>query len=315
MGQKKAIRKDTKGPLLKGEAMDLGIMSDIDFQLRTYQPAKSINYKARMAVEQFTSLDGPVADKRVVMGPEEATRTVREKALGLGADLVGFTELDPRFVVRDRPVGGRWAVSIAYAMDFDEIGTAPEERSGIEVTKAYYVLGAIVVKLAELIRALGYSAYAHHPRAFDGTIGSVLHKPIAQRAGLGEIGRNTLLLTPEFGPRVRLATVSTELEFVPTSPISIGLAEYCDRCKKCYKKCPTGAIPENRTEVSMTGDPGGERTRTWRLDYAKCLPFFVRTDGCAVCVKECTFNQPVERAEAFAEKALGKKVRPRKGQP
>jgi epoxyqueuosine reductase QueG len=292
----------------KGKARDLGIMDKLDSKLAPLQPIESIQYKERMLEEQFPYLDGPVADRQRAVPPKEATDLIKKKTLELGADMVGFSELDPENVVEGRPIGGWWAVTIVYAMDHDAISTAPEPRSGIEVTRAYYVLGEITVKLAAYIRSLGYKAYAHHPRSIESEIGSVLHKPIAKKAGIGEIGRNTLLLTPEFGPRVRLATVTTELEVVPTRPMSIGLAEYCLKCHRCQNKCPVGAIPEDKIEASPTGNPDHGTIKLWRLDFKKCLTMFIKTDGCAVCIKECTFNQPPEKAKAFVERTLGIEV-------
>jgi hypothetical protein len=46
----------------------------------------------------------------------------------------------------------------------------------------------------------------------------------------------------------------------------------------------------------------------WRLHVDRCLEFFVKTDGCAVCIKECTFNQPTDRIKETLRKLLGKEV-------
>lgn len=300
-----------KGSKFEGKARDLGIMTRLDEYLTPNQPPRSKEYRQKMLDEHFPTLDGPVSPERAELTAQEATERIRDRAFELGADLVGFTELDPKYVVKDMDVAGRWAIALAFAMDFQDISTAPDEKSGIEVTRAYYVLGEITVKLAAYIRSLGYKAIAHHPRSMYGRIGAILHKPIAQKAGIGEIGRSTLLLTPEFGPRIRLATVTTELEVVPDQPIDIGLAEFCDSCDRCYKKCPTKAVPEEKRSVSPTGDPTAEPMMLWRLDFDKCLPYFLRTDGCAVCIKECTFNQPLGKAMSFTERTLKRKLKSR----
>jgi ferredoxin len=295
----------------KGKAKDMGIMTRMDEYLAPNQPPRSKEYRQRMVDQQFPRLDGPVAKKKVDLSPEDATNLIKEKAFELGADLLGYTELDPRFAIKGEDVAGKWAVSLAIEMDYDDIATAPEERSGIEVTRAYYILGKILIELAAFIRSLGHKALAHHPRSMYGRIGAIHHKPIAYMAGLGEIGRNTLLITPEFGPRVRVATISTELEVVPDEPMDLGIAKYCDKCKKCMRFCPTGSIPEERTETTYIEAPRAEKVKVWRLDYDKCLPFFIRTDGCAVCIKECTFNRLPDDALGFLEKKIGKSLKSR----
>ncbi|MFZ5569145.1 MAG: hypothetical protein ACOZF0_01980 [Thermodesulfobacteriota bacterium] len=64
-------------------------------------------------------------------------------------------------------------------------------------------------------------------------------KHAAVSCGLGEIGRNNLLLTPEFGPHQRLCAVITEAVLTPDSPGELHLCKDCDRC---VTACPSGAL-------------------------------------------------------------------------
>jgi len=88
---------------------------------------------------------------------------------------------------------------------------------------------------ARFIRGLGYKAI---PCGND----TALSIPLAIDAGLGELGRNGLLITPEFGPRVRLSKVFTDLSLVPDEPIEFGVVEFCEKCETCARYCPSQAI-------------------------------------------------------------------------
>ena len=73
--------------------------------------------------------------------------------------------------------------------------------------------------------------------------GGVFLKDAAVLAGLGVIGRNNLLLTPEFGPHVRLRAIFLEAELVPTGPID--WFDPCASCdQRCVRACPQGALDE-----------------------------------------------------------------------
>ncbi len=55
----------------------------------------------------------------------------------------------------------------------------------------------------------------------------------AIKAGLGEYRRNQMVLTPEFGPRVRFSKIFTSLPMALDSPRRLGITEYCNSCAKC----------------------------------------------------------------------------------
>ncbi len=65
------------------------------------------------------------------------------------------------------------------------------------------------------------------------------YKHAAQAAGLGNIGRHSLLITPKFGPRVRLAGCLTEAVLQPTTAKEI---QECGDCHICIDNCPVGAL-------------------------------------------------------------------------
>jgi len=88
-------------------------------------------------------------------------------------------------------------------------------------------------------------------------------------AGLGEIGYSKMLLTPEFGPRQRIAAVFTDMPLEP-DPIYEGPV-LCDRCMSCCRDCPTQAISETETiKVEVAG-----KTLEWgKIDMGKCTAGF-----------------------------------------
>ena len=90
------------------------------------------------------------------------------------------------------------------------------------------------------IRSLGYEAI---PCGND-TTQSI---PLAIDAGFGELGRNGLLITPEFGPRQRICKVLTNLPLVADKPIDFGMQSYCETCHACGFACPAKAIVIKRT--------------------------------------------------------------------
>ena len=68
--------------------------------------------------------------------------------------------------------------------------------------------------------------------------GPLLERPLAARAGLGWLGKSTMLLAPGFGPWVLLGAIATTLDIAPDEP----LRKTCGSCTRCIVACPTGAI-------------------------------------------------------------------------
>ncbi len=96
---------------------------------------------------------------------------------------------------------------------------------------------------------------------------------------------NCLIISPEAGPRHRLAVVYTDIENLPIRKENPHdwIKEFCRQCGKCIKKCPSQAIHE--TPVKTKGD------HIAYIDNNDCVNYFSKNYGCSVCVKECPFNQ------------------------
>ena len=168
-------------------------------------------------------------------------------------------------------------------MDQDKINSSPLDAStatGIGYSKMSFVTSM----LAQLIRNLGYKAL---PCGND----TALSIPLAVDAGLGKLGRNGLLITPQFGPRIRLCKVITNLPLIPDPPIDFGLHEYCKTCNECLIKCPANAISDAETSKSITisNNPG---IMKWPINGEKCYEHWSRQGiDCSICIKVCPFNK------------------------
>ncbi|MFX0169774.1 MAG: 4Fe-4S double cluster binding domain-containing protein [Candidatus Hodarchaeota archaeon] len=108
------------------------------------------------------------------------------------------------------------------------------------------------------------------------------HKMVATQAGLGWIGKNTLLVTKKFGPRVRLVTVLTDAPLRTGRPVN---ESQCGKCEECVKACPVGAILGNNWT------PGQKRATL--LDVDKCSDFIdmhkadLGAPVCGICMQAC----------------------------
>ena len=88
-------------------------------------------------------------------------------------------------------------------------------------------------------------------------------------AGLGEIGYSKMFLTPDFGPRQRLACIITDAPLEP-DPVYEG-PELCDRCMLCAEECTGEAIS---TEETVKVTVAGRELEWGNIDYTKCSRYF-----------------------------------------
>jgi ferredoxin len=210
---------------------------------------------------------------------EVATRT---ELLGIG--LVGFAPVDENLIFISDFVGKMdrlyaHGIVLGMEMDFTAIDSAPGPEAGLEAMRIYAELGVATNRLADFIRSRGYRAIACHPLG-----GPILYPAMAVRAGLGEMGRSGLLITKKFGPRQRLSMIATNASPLPETALpKLGISEYCDKCRKCQKACPAGAVLKEPAEKG--------NGITSRIDQEKCIRYFYEAMGCSICLKVCPFHQ------------------------
>jgi epoxyqueuosine reductase len=140
------------------------------------------------------------------------------------------------------------------------------------------LLDTIGLIVTSAIQDLGYQAMpipASQIVDWKNQRGHLSHKHVARAAGLGWIGRNNLLVNEEFGSRIRLVTILTDLPLAIDSPSS----EDCGSCRACRSACPAGAIGERQEDFDHL------RCYEKLRDFAKTLHF--SHNICGVCLKAC----------------------------
>ncbi|MFX1457159.1 MAG: 4Fe-4S double cluster binding domain-containing protein [Promethearchaeota archaeon] len=207
---------------------------------------------------------------------------------------IGFTELPSELIFKNKIVLFRYALVFIQEMAKDKIDQAPLSAAGREVMKVYATMGQAVNDIARWLRKKGIRCQSNHPLG-----GLTCTPPLAGKAGLGWQGRHGMLITPEFGPRQRIAPIFIEekvFNFTENSNHK-WIEEYCKTCGSCQKDCPTGAIQEKkRIKIDNIAGIGAMRTC---IEREKCFPYFLKTAGCSICIKVCPFSNGIKAYEQF----------------
>ena len=235
-------------------------------------------------------LEAPVNPiKKVVKDPAAQSDEIRALAKSLGADLVGIGPLNPKWKFKGVPLDHKYAIVIAEALPYRFCKEQEDPLKAVFATKAaldfYNLGGKVALFLADAIRDMGYPARAHYE-----SWSQVLTIPVAIDAGLGEMGRNGLLITKEYGPRCRFSVVTTDMPLqMDKKPESLGITRFCEICDRCVRACPVKAIP--------TGGPTVTRgVVKWQLDLEKCFKYWYQGPDswsrCLACMTECPWSKP-----------------------
>ena len=204
-----------------------------------------------------------------------------KKSKELGVDLVGYTPIIEEFIFYNLKVFGKNAIVLGMEMKWEEIKTAPSINCSIEAFRVYSELGDITIQLTEYLKEQGYKSEAHHPFG-----GKFLFPPHAVAAGLGIMGRNGLVITPEFGPRQRWAIISTDAEIPARTKIDLqALIDYCKECGACVRECKGGAAYE--TPIHHENSPV-----ITHIDRSKCIDSLINNNYCSYCLKVCPQGNP-----------------------
>jgi len=260
--------------------------------------------------------------------PEERARRVKARALELGFTAAGITDLSPPLHTAqlDRWLDAGMAGTMRYmhrqaARRREPARIVPGTTRAVVVTRNYYKpdpprrRGA--GRIARYARGMDYHTALAEPLRLladylrslgpPGTVassyvdaGPVPERELAQRAGLGWIGKNTMLIDPERGSYTFLAAVLTDLDLAVDLPFA---ADRCGTCTRCLDACPTAAFPEPRV-----------------LDATRCISYLTIEYrggiepalasamgdwifGCDVCQEVCPWNEKF--AAASDDPALG----------
>lgn len=244
--------------------------------------------------------DTPVAAHRVALSdPQVEAVEIKRIASLFGADLCGITYLDMRWHYTQRPDtrdmtpvddplpdGLTHVIVMGHAMDADLVETYPSALAGAATGREYSHEAAIVMQMAAYIRNLGFEAVA----SMNDT---ALVVPYAIKAGLGEYGRNQMVLTPEFGPRVRFSKIFTNMPLAVNVPRQLGMTSYCEICTKCADTCPPKALPTGAPTRGTDSPSTIKGVRKWSANCEKCFGYWAKLrSDCAICMRVCPFNAP-----------------------
>ncbi len=224
---------------------------------------------------------------------------MKQFALRSGADLVGVAPAE-RFAAapaghhpEDILSGAKAVVACARRIPGGVLdGPATAYHRVMEVAHAQ--LDLMAGQVAAFIEQGGGRAipvpadepYAHWEADRRYGYGDLSHKHAAQAAGLGQIGKNSLLITPQFGNRVHLVSIVTDVA-LPADPVLNW--EPCPKgCTLCRKACPAGAIGENQ-QVDQA---------FCRAEMPLTLPKGTMIENCRLCRKVCPagLNQRMDTA-------------------
>ncbi len=216
---------------------------------------------------------------------EQNKENLRKFAFDFGLNLFGVadvTEIREGFGL-DRAVRGQLNFGISLGKRLicsvlDDIRDSPTLLYFHHYRQLNYFLDRAALQVSSLIQEAGYKALpipASQIIDWDKQLAHVSHKRVALLAGLGWLGRNNLVVSPEFGSQIRLVTVLTSMPLAPDKPLELD----CGSCLKCLSFCPAKAIKMDQKD----------------FDHRSCFEMLkgfkkkglVTQHICGICVKAC----------------------------
>ncbi|HMA77037.1 MAG TPA: 4Fe-4S dicluster domain-containing protein [Candidatus Krumholzibacteriaceae bacterium] len=235
---------------------------------------------------------GVPAQEKKKIDKKKFTEAITEMAKFYGASDAGFTSLKGYHLYshRGRHADGwgeeitnthKTAIVIVAPMNVEMFKKAPSNSVIQESARKYVETAKISNLIASYIRTFGYGARAHNDANYE-----TLCVPLAVDAGLGELGRMGLLVHKRYGPSVRLAVVTTELELPGSKRKDFHIESFCKFCKKCSDNCPTGSI-------SGGSEPESRGFKHWSIDQEKCFSYWRKIGSdCGICLAVCPYSKP-----------------------
>jgi reductive dehalogenase len=253
-------------------------------------------------LDEYSALRDGADESIPVESPAEMASEIKRVARAFGADLVGVTSTDERWTYTHKYSAQTQGtkpndvlsdldnvIVVATAMDYDLVKTVPSALSGAATGLGYTHDVATVLALAQYIRNLGY-------RAVPSLNDTALAIPYALKAGLGEYGRHGLLITKEYGPRVRLGKVFTDLPLAHDGPTRFGVREFCEICRRCTDACPPKAIAGGAPSAETYNVSNIKGVRKWSVDAERCFSFWAgQNSDCSICIRVCPYNKDYTR--------------------
>jgi len=190
----------------------------------------------------------------------KVTETIKEMALALGA------------------------IVFLVEMDFLAMQQAPHAETLRESARQYYRAAVIAQTIQATLPRVGFAGKAQYDAHYQ-----VILPPLAVMAGLGELGRNNILVSDRFGSRVRIGAITTSLPLTCDQPIHLGVDDFCRICKKCAVNCPSSSLTTGEKEL-VRG------IRMWPTAVEQCYNYWrvIGTD-CGICMAVCPFSHKNSR--------------------
>ena len=260
--------------------------------------------------------------------PEENARMIRAVARNFGASQVGFVELDEhnrKFLYSIDPDGAKlefedvdqayetdkkrvipnkagWVIVFTVQMSEElykrTVGRAPTPLSSSTTGLAYSRGINIIDRLQTFLHVLGYQGLMG-----PWYNGLGIAPALGVMAGLGEQSRLNRLISPEYGPMLRVFKIVTDLPLAPDKPIDAGIMRFCRTCKKCAEACPSGTLSmETEPSWEVVGPWSNPGHRAYFEDAPKCLAYWKRaSSSCSTCFAICPFSK---KHRYFLHKAI-----------
>lgn len=225
----------------------------------------------------------------------EKQHELMQELKALGLQIFGFGYVGDCDFPKKK--GLPYAISIGLPLTpavVENIRSGPNQVYYDEYLTLNDELDRLTSHIQQKVEQLGYRAYAvlsSKRTDFVHIAGEFPHKTAAVRSGLGWIGKSALLITKQFGPRLRISTVLTDMPLQTDEAIP---APRCGQCRNCTDSCPSQAIAGNTwSETAVRED---------LVDVHKCdqwkIKNFPEYDGlvCGICVAVCPHGRRAFKA-------------------
>jgi reductive dehalogenase len=245
--------------------------------------------------------------------PEEASRIIRAAMRHFGAGIVGFVELDDNtrkliygydpdgkeLVFTDDPVASetetqrfipnscKYVIVYTMQMSQESMRRSPTITGSQTTTLAYRRLEEVQRSTQDFLTGLGYQGLGE---ATTNALG--IAPAFGVLAGLGEMSRLNRMISPEYGPMMRVSKVLTDLPVATDKPIDAGIMEFCKHCKKCAEACPSEALSfDDEPTWEVRGGWNNPGHKAYFEDATKCMTYWREVAGsnCGICFSVCPF--------------------------